>query len=688
MTATLLQKLRTMDGAELRFRAAAALRTRVSRAKSSLRMPAWSREELGLADTAPPAARAAIERRDWAAAHRVLAGHFATREPLFPLDPRRLPALAARIRTEWPDASIDRAEQVLHGRYDLLGYRGVAAGSPPDWHRDPVHGRAAPLVFWDAVPYLDPAYGDHKVTWEINRHQHFMALGRAHALSGDRRYYGEFVTQLADWMRANPPLMGTNWASMLELAFRSLSWIWALHLFTGAAGADDEHPWTVDLLLGLDRQLGHVEQNLSRYFSPNTHLTGEALALYVAGRSLPELAGSSRRARIGRSVLLEEARRQVLADGGHAERSAHYHRYSTDFYLFAFNTARATDDPQAGEFRDAALAQARFLRALADDRGRLPMIGDDDGGQFFPICGRAPWDCTDTLATAAVLLDEPALAPGRAPEETWWLCGEAAEAGLRTAAPARPASTVMRATGYCISRNDREDHLVFDCGAHGYLNGGHAHADALSIVLTVGGRQLLVDSGTATYTMDAEKRDRFRSSAMHNTVRIDGREQSVPGGPFHWRTRADARCVAWESSPARDRMAGRHDGYAPIVHEREITAVHGVGWIVVDRILGAGEVSAAAFWHFHPYWRVDHLEEHGAVLRHLDGAAAAILASAPLRVVTAGGLDEYAPEYGRIEKGVCLECAVRGTAPFSVTTVIPADGEMESARRLASSVQA
>jgi uncharacterized heparinase superfamily protein len=677
-----------MDGAELRFRATAALRARVGRATSSLRRPAWERGHLTLVDDARLAAtHAALARRDWRAAHLALADHFTNRPARFPLVPHEIGALADRVRSVFPGStSTALADAVLAGRYNVLGYRDVDAGSPPDWHRDPVHDRVAPLAYWDAVPYLDPACGDHKITWELNRHQHFLALGRAHALTGDRRYYVEFVRQLEDWIRSNPPLMGTNWASMLELGFRCLSWIWALHFFAAAASDDDEHPWTVDLLLALDRQLTHVEQNLSRYFSPNTHLTGEALALYVAGIALPELATARRRAAIGRDILLTEAHRQVLEDGGHAERSAHYHRYSTDFYLLASNVAQAGGDPQVGAFREAARRQAAYLRLLADDHGRLPLIGDDDGGQLFPICGRTPSDCSDTLAVAAVLLDEPALAVSTAPEEAYWLCGGAAALDTLAAGSA-PQSAALQASGYCVSRNTRGDHLIFDCGAHGFLNGGHAHADALSIVLTVGGRPLLVDPGTATYTMDPERRDRFRSTAMHNTVVVDGRSQSVPSGPFHWRTRVDARCTGWTPAADGDRIAGRHDGYAPVLHERQVTAAHGTGWVIVDRLMGEGSVRAAAMWHIHPSWRIETLEGATVRLRHADGAAAVILASAPLREVTDARLAEYAPEYGRVEKAVCLECTVEGTVPFSITTVIPADGTVETARQLASTVQ-
>lgn len=688
MSAALLRRLRAMDRTELRFRATTALRARVDRTRATLRPPAWDRTKLRLAPGASPSdAREALARADWRGAHLALANHFTSRAPRFPLDPSRLRALAERIRTAFPGPSVRTADELLAGRSDLLGYRGVPVGAPPDWHRDPVHDRTAPQVFWDSVPYLRPEIGDHKVIWEINRHQQFLTLGRAHTLTNDRRYYLEFVRQLSDWIAANPPLRGINWASMLELGFRCLSWIWALHFFAKAASDADEQPWIVDLLLALDAQLRHIEQNLSRYFSPNTHLTGEALALYVAGRALPELDGAPRRDATGRDVLLAEARRQVLADGGHAERSAHYHRYSTDFYLLAFNVARVTGDPHAADFRRAALAQARYLRAIADDRGRLPLIGDDDGGQLFPICRRAPADCSDTLATAAVLLEEPSLALGPLPEETFWSCGSVPGLEMFGAEPKSPASVALVESGYYVSRTGRGDHLIFDCGSQGYLNAGHAHADALSVVLTIAGRQLLVDSGTATYTMDPEARDRFRSTAMHNTVVVDGRPQSVPAGPFHWQTRTDAVCTGWESGPDRDHVSGRHDAYAPVVHERRITALHGEGWIVVDHLMGSGRAEVAAMWHIHPDWRLEALEGTTALLRHQDGAGAVIHASEPLARVTDRGLDAYAPEYGRIERGICLRCAVADTLPFSLVTVIPAEGGVEAARRLASSVQ-
>ncbi|HVL69551.1 MAG TPA: alginate lyase family protein [Vicinamibacterales bacterium] len=671
---TLLRRLRAMDGAELRFRAASVLRSRVDRARAALAPETWRRGALQLADLPGlAAARDALERERWLTAHREMARYFVERPPRFPLPPHSVAAIASEVARRFPHHdALDRAERIRDGHFDLLGYRDVFAGSPPDWHADPVHGRRAPLAFWDTVPYLDPVHGDHKVIWEINRHQHFLALGRAYALSGDDRFYRAFVAHLMSWVDANPPLTGTNWASMLELGFRCLSWLWSLHFFAPAVSEGDDQPWIVDLLMALDRQLTHVEQNLSRYFSPNTHLTGEALALYVAGRVLPELPRSAQREAVGRDVLLAEAHRQVYPDGGHAERSAHYHRYSTDFYLLALAVARLTGDSAEPAFAEAARRQARFLRALADDTGRLPLIGDDDGGQLFPICGRPPCQAAPSLWHAAILLGDASLAAGAIPEEAYWLCGATNALPDGDVADAFAPSVAFPDTGYYISRDREGNHLVFDCGRHGYLNGGHAHADALSIVATVAGRPLLVDPGTGTYTMDAVMRDRFRSTAMHNTVVVDGRSQSLPRGPFHWTSATDARCVLWRPGDRADYAEGRHAGYAPITHARVVVTLHGAGWLVIDHLLGpATEVQADTMWHVPPGWRVRELASSRVQLAD-DQPRAVLAASSPLEAVTEEGLDAYAPEYGRIEQGLCFRARRRAAAPFSIATFVSA----------------
>ena len=679
-----VQRLAAMQPEELRFRALCELRKLRGRAITALSRPVWQRSAIdsSLERGRIPSRRglrAALKHRDYREVHGILADHFSTRQSAFPINACRLAVAAGAIRQAFPSApevAAARAISVIDGRYDLLGHHGIQVGASPDWHADVVHQRRSPRIYWAAVPYLDPAAGDHKVIWELNRHQHWLLFGRAHALTGEARFYDAFQRQLHDWLAANPPLIGTNWASMLELGFRCLTWLWALELFAGSASRTDREPWIVDLLVGLDRQLTHIEHNLSHYFSPNTHLSGEALALYVAGCALPELKASARRASVGRTVLVQEAIRQVRADGGHAELSAHYHRYSTDFYLLAARVAERAHDPAAAIFTAAARKQARYLRTICDEAGQRPQIGDDDGGQLFPICGRPAEDCRDTLATAAILLNEPALAIDPAPEESYWLCGPDAAARMPVESTHWPSSA-LTASGYYVSRTPRGDHLVFDAGPHGFMNGGHAHADALSCTLSIGGRPVLIDPGTATYTMDRDLRDRFRSSMMHNTVVLDGRSQSQPIGAFHWRSRTTAEAPIWRAATGCDYMEGTHDAYAPARHTRAILAVHGIGWWILDHLLGAEAIAAENFWHIHPLWTVSPESPHVCRLTSGDNVLK-IASTAPIAVLPPGKdpLAVRSPAYGTLEPAAVLKAVTMATRGTTVATFFPATPEI------------
>ena len=677
-----LSRLRRLDTREIAWRGRAAARIAWNRLASARTAPQWDRHQLLGALRDDPALGTVLEALEdgrWRDAHRALAFHVAFTSQRFALAASNQSTLTPTIRERFPGAlanAAERAEKILEGRYDLLGYRDLTfrTDKPVDWHHDPVHRCQAPLVFWSDVPYLDPKCGDHKIIWELNRHQHWLTLGRAFWLTGDVRYRDRYITELSSWMAANPPLIGINWASMLELGFRSLSWLWALAFFADLS-TTGEPAWIVDLLLALDRQLAHIEQNLSYYFSPNTHLLGEALALYVCSRSLPLLRASADREALGRRILLEQARRQVSPDGGHCERSTHYHRYTLDFYLLALIVARITKDPAALDFERTAARLADAARLLADDAGELPQIGDDDGGMLFPITGRAPSDIRDSLAVAAGLLDRPYLRIDSPPEETYWLLAHPSLApAVEASTPSTrelPRSAALRDTGYYVSRSSGGDHLVIDGGVHGYLNGGHAHADALSLTLSVGGVPLLVDVGTGVYTIDQALRDRLRSSQMHNTLVVDGRSQSIGKGPFSWKTMARSRVHKWKTHQAFDYFEGTHDGYWPIEHRRHILTVPGDVMVVADFVSGKGVHTAAVHWHIDARWRT-HVSDSSVTFVTGHAQCQLVVPRGHIECFegdTESGLGWRAPVYGSVEPTTSLRITNRESLPFWMPSV-------------------
>src|SRR5205814_5955279 len=129
-----------------------------------------------------------------------------------------------------------------------------------------------------------------------------------------------FAEHVRDWLRANPPGMGINWASSLEAALRLISWCWGLVLFRQSKALSPE--FFLDMLGGIWAHASHVERYLSYYFSPNTHLTGEAFGLFYAGVVFPELRAAPRWRGWGVRILRPRLDWHGLRGGGEFERSS------------------------------------------------------------------------------------------------------------------------------------------------------------------------------------------------------------------------------------------------------------------------------------------------------------------------------------------------------------------------------
>ena len=126
------------------------------------------------------------------------------------------------LPTQADDIVFGRISYVTH-RFDLLGYRDLDYGADIDWHLDVVHGKRAPRQSWFKVKYLDfDQVGDSKITWELNRHQHFVTLAKAYWLTGNEKFVQEIFAQWKQWQQENPYPVGINWASSLEVGFPQL----------------------------------------------------------------------------------------------------------------------------------------------------------------------------------------------------------------------------------------------------------------------------------------------------------------------------------------------------------------------------------------------------------------------------------------------------------------------------------
>ncbi len=478
------------------------------------------------------------------------------------------------------DAIISRANKIAQGKFDLLGFNNLNFGDPVDWHLEPITGKRTPLTHWSKIDFLNPdVAGDKKITWELNRHQFFVTLGQAYWMTGNEQYAETFVTLASSWMDANPPGRGINWASSLEVAFRSISWLWALHLFASSPRLTPE--FTLRLLKFLTMFGRHVEKYLSFYYSPNTHLTGEALSLFYLGVALPEFLNAENWRATGLKILQDQLYTQIRGDGVYFEQASYYHRYTADFYthlLVLGRTARIPLLPELDQFLGKMLDH---LMWITRPDGKSSLVGDDDGGRLVMLGIRRADDFRDTLATGAAIVGRSdwKFVASEAAVETLWLLGPKGLAQFDeiNAELPRQSNHAFSESGYFVQRDGwlpESAYLLIDCGPHGSLGCGHAHADALSLEFAADGIQWLTDSGTLTYTGKAEWRNYFRSTAAHNTAEVDGQSQSVFSGPFSWSHVADSYPGEQINLENFGYFSGSHNGYQrlidPVLHTREV----------------------------------------------------------------------------------------------------------------------
>lgn len=545
------------------------------------------------------------------------------------------------------EAVISSSERMLSGKFDLLGYKDLYFGGViPRWNLDPFSGRMVPKQHWSKLDkkIVDQTV-DRKAIWELNRHQYFVILGQAYWLTSDERFAEHFVLSLNDWITENEPKMGINWQSSLEVSFRSISWIWAFYFFKDSPHFDP--PTFARMLRALCISGRHISTYLSTYSSPNTHLTGEALGLYHLGRFLSDFDEARHWKTPGYEIMLGALDFQIRADGVYCEQATHYHRYTTDFYSELFILRTLDDEPVDPIHLDKLNQLYDHLMYVIQPNGELPLIGDDDGGLLHFIGDRSFSDIRPTMAVGAAILKRGDLkfVSGHTSSELLWLLGVD---GLRDyeKIEAHPPSNVSRdfsTSGYYCARSswsDKADYLLVDCGPHGFLNGGHAHADALSFVMDVAGEPVFVDSGTYKYASDVTARDMFRSTQSHNGLTVNDQPSSIPDGPWSWSSMAACGLISWSSNEEGAALRGRHDGFRRfgVQYERAVEFIFGRQVVVTDSIACSSKNVYQVHFILAPDWQAE-IKEGSIEVRKLTGDSVLIVIKS--RAESAESLEKF-----------------------------------------------
>jgi hypothetical protein len=508
------------------------------------------------------------------------------------------------------------ADRIAAGRLDVFAMRNIDLGSPPRWNRDPKTGIQAPMSFGKRIDYRNARLvGDIKYLWEPNRHLQLVTLAQAWALSGKQHYLRAIERQLDSWFDACPPGRGPNWASALEPALRLINWsaTWQLiggldsPLFAGSGGAAFRQRW----LESVYHHGKFIRGHFSLHSSANNHLIGEAAGLFIGALTWPYWSHVAAWRSAARDILEREALLQNAPDGVNREQAVSYQQFVLDLLLLPLLAGRTAGMPFTARYNRRVEAMIGYVAAIMDAGGNVPMFGDADDGAVIRL---SPAGCRyrSLLATGAVIFrrgDFKAKATAL-DDKTRWLLGAQADkafAALPVPAVASPARRAFPDGGYYILGSDFESadeiRLIADAGPLGYRSiAAHGHADALSFTLSVGGIPFLVDPGTYAYHTEAMWRAYFRGTSAHNSLRVDGRDQSEPGGNFLWLAKAGAGCNVWRLTHAQEVFEGWHDGYMrledPVFHTRRFEFDKAARRIVIlDKLKMRGTHDIELFFH-------------------------------------------------------------------------------------------
>jgi hypothetical protein len=427
----------------------------------------------------------------------------------------RATQLAARLRQRLPRRAA-RAEKTITLR------RGNAWIDPPSWR--------AQTLFGDELRVVGERLDTRK--WD--------ALGASALAAYNLHYFDDLSADLITrWIAENPPARGVGWHPY-PTSLRIVNWSkWLLR------GNEPLPGMLASLSLQADHLAGRIELHLLA-----NHVLANAKALLFAGAVL----GIPRFVDAGAKLFTREVAEQILADGGHYERSPMYHAVITEDLLDVENLRRAF------ELRDAAPLDATIAKML---RWSAATSHPDGEIAFFN-------DAALGIAPSIADLTRYANALG-------------------IAAPATTASsgiTLLRESGFVrIARGDAV--VIIDAGSVGpSYQPGHAHAGTLSFELSLRGARVIVNSGTSTYEAGT-LREFQRSTAAHNTVSFNGQSSSETWASFRVGRRASVRKI----EPGEFRLHGCHDGF-PIPHCRTFELEH-------DSLVIADELAVGAVAHLH-----------------------------------------------------------------------------------------
>jgi len=510
---------------------------------------------------------------------------------------------------------IKLADAALKNKIDIFGLK-YDFGEKIAWHQDIQTGKKWPLKFWSDIDIRDGVtVGDAKFVWETNRFYTLPVLGMGFKSTGKNKYANKFVDILKDWQNANPYPLGVNWTSGIELAIRIANLIWGMSLLEGYNFSDKDKE-IINRFVWFHAR--HLFRYPSKYSSNNNHAIAEAFALFLIGIYFTHLENAKNWKNFGKQVLERECKRQILPDGGSYEYSTTYLSFVFDFFLL-FKIVCDKNSISYDSTLDKRLKNAcGYIYSLMDSKENIPNIGDQDSAILVNFGLSNHENFQSILNTGSVLFNRPQFEQKNFPDfKTCMLVGNLflsknerqSDQEKYPLVSGQKKSRLLNESGLSIIREKISSCEILFVGNATPLGMpplyAHGHQDALSFTLSVGGQEIFIDPGSYLYHSGGKWRSYFRSTAAHNTIRINEKDMTdMPGDfmfgkPYH----ITEHSLWWEDSKTVWRAG--HDAYVkfknPVYHTRQVVFDPQSEYLKIEDILvSSGKFKVEQFFHLHP----------------------------------------------------------------------------------------
>ncbi|HOS94932.1 MAG TPA: alginate lyase family protein, partial [Armatimonadota bacterium] len=576
----------------------------------------------------------------------------------------------------WVDGPtlIQLARNIRDRRFQIMGCA-VPEGGPWPWNQDWRVGHEWPLRHFQDYDYYEPRAVpyDIRIPWELSRLWFLVPLLQGEALDPGGEYVEAAEAILADWEDQNPFAASTGWYPM-EASMRAISLVLVLDLL---AAMKKGAPAFARALRLAALHGEFIWRTIEYTDVRENHYAANTVALLLLGLALRRVHGPARRwLAYATRHLAAEATTQILPDGVNFEKATGYHRLVTELFLLAHIASGRHGVPWGAEASERLHRACLYSAACRRPDGLAPCVGDGDDAQVLVFDGRPPRDHSPLIALGAAYFGCGRLkgASSSLSAAVPWLMGpEGVESWRALAADGAFELQYFEAGGVVVVRAGT-DWLWIDVGEVGLAGrGGHGHNDLLSFELALDGRPVVVDPGCYCYTADPVARDRFRGSAAHNGLIVDGHEMAELSGLWWIADDAKPESVSVTRDGEAVCVAAAHAGYArlrdPVRHTRHFRFDTGARLLTLsDRLHCGGSHEVTRFLHLSPGLRLI-IEGHRAwVTDDTAGhAVAEVEWGAGTRASACHG--EVSPGYGQREPAEVLELAdqICGTVTLSLS---------------------